>query len=76
MNTSCQCPKCKKGFMVSEYSSNEKRTNYYCNHCFKYATESELTTLNLLRRPDSSLPSWDDLTEEEIDRFLGDIFKQ
>jgi hypothetical protein len=31
------CTKCKRGYLVAEFSRSENVTNYYCNNCFKYA---------------------------------------
>ena len=71
-----QCFRCKRGYLVPEYSKSEGQDNHYCNHCFKYATEGELGAVRAVRDSCGVPTEWEDLTTDEINDFLDRIFRQ
>jgi hypothetical protein len=73
-----KCVKCKRGYLVAEYSPSEETTHYYCNYCFKYADESEETPgleMALIQEAVDASSEWEEISEEELERLLDDIFK-
>lgn len=70
MSDGALCLHCQRGYLVAEYSKSEDKTNFYCNNCFKYL-EPEI---DLVRGAAKSSGSWGDLSDEDIDKLLDDIF--
>lgn len=66
-STSRKCTFCNKGFFVEEYHLNINKTDYYCNHCFKYEKREE-------EKSPLAFGPVADLTEEELDAYLDEIF--
>ena len=68
------CKKCKKGYMVAEYSPFKMRDYYYCNNCYKYKEEfpsSAKESIDGWAGFNPNNPDW----EEEVAKFVEELFK-
>lgn len=70
MTNETQCLKCKRGYLIAEYSHSEKKTNYFCNTCFKYLDQEE----SLIQKTIDKSKVFGILTDEEFDEILDAIF--
>jgi len=73
-----KCFKCDRGYLVAEYSSSERKTNYYCNYCFKYSElskEGAGPELAMIQDAVEESLGWEDMTDEELTKILDDLFK-
>ncbi len=58
--------------MVAEYSSGEKKTNFFCNECFKYLDTEKV----LIQKTVKNSEDWGMISDEELDEILEAIFNK
>jgi len=69
------CSSCQRGHLIEEYSFSEKRTNYYCNNCFKYL-KAEKQEEAIIQDVIEDSYCWGYLTPDEAGHVLSTIFNE
>lgn len=65
-----KCGSCCRGYLVEEYSFTGEGPYYFCNNCFKYSEPKTIAASVC----DIGAGFLSDLTEEEIDKLLNNLF--